>query len=179
MRDLKTVLFIFLFSVGSLGAQSWGEKSWIEQTGDVFAYGMPLVSLSSSVVLEDYEGSKQFLAAFGASMGTTYVLKFSVQRERPDGSDTRSFPSGHSAATFQSAVFIHKRYGLKYAALAYAGAAFTAYSRVYAQKHYVSDVLAGAVIGAVSSWFLTTQRLSLRAQIDARQGYGLTVSLKY
>ena len=41
---------------------------------------------------------------------------------------------------------------------AYAGAAFVAYSRVYADKHYVEDVLAGAAIGIIASEIFTTPR---------------------
>ena len=83
------------------------------------------------------------------------MLKHTVRRERPDGSDTNSFPSGHTSASFQGASFIHFRYGLKYAIIPYLGAAFVGYSRVQADKHYVSDVLAGAAIGAGFAWFFT------------------------
>ena len=54
------------------------------------------------------------------------------------------------------ATFLHRRYGRKFAIPAYAAATFVGYSRVQADKHFVIDVVAGAAIGSLSSYFLTT-----------------------
>ncbi|HHD79408.1 MAG TPA: phosphatase PAP2 family protein [Epsilonproteobacteria bacterium] len=67
-----------------------------------------------------------------------------------------SFPSGHTSSAFSGATFIHKRYGLKYAIVPYLGAIYTGYSRVHSNRHYTRDVVAGALIGVVSSWYFTS-----------------------
>lgn len=57
-----------------------------------------------------------------------------------------SFPSGHSSSSFECAVAIclsNKKYGV--AALIFA--ALIAFSRCYLYVHYLTDILAGAVIG--------------------------------
>jgi len=66
-----------------------------------------------------------------------------------------SFPSGHTSAAFQGASFIQLRYGWRAGLPAYAGATFVAFSRVYADKHFVSDVVAGAALGTLSSFLFT------------------------
>jgi membrane-associated phospholipid phosphatase len=75
------------------------------------------------------------------------ALKFTVQRERPDGSNDRSFPSGHAAGGFAAATALARHYGWKVAIPAYLGATFIAAARVYDNKHYLSDVTFGAAMG--------------------------------
>ena len=87
----------------------------------------------------------------------TYGLKYGIDKERPDKSNEHSFPSGHTSTTFQSAAFIHKRYGFKYSIPAYALAGFTGFSRINAKKHDGWDVFVGAVIGIGSSYLFTTE----------------------
>jgi len=86
--------------------------------------------------------------------GLTYGLKLITDKERPNG-DKYSFPSGHTSISFQSAAFMHKRYGFKKSIPLYAAASFVGYSRVESDNHYVEDVIAGAAIGIVSSFYFT------------------------
>jgi len=74
-------------------------------------------------------------------------LKAISNRTRPDGTSTRSFPSGHAATTFALATVVQQNYGLKVGIPAYALASFVAFSRVHGDRHYLSDVLFGAAIG--------------------------------
>jgi len=115
---------------------------------------IPATAFASTLVLRDGQGTQQFLLGFATNLVATHGLKRLIDRDRPDGG-THSFPSGHTSAAFQGASFIHLRYGAIYAVPAYAGAAFVGFSRVYADKHYVSDVVVGAGIGFVSSWVFT------------------------
>jgi len=58
-----------------------------------------------------------------------------------------SFPSGHSLAAFEGAVSIflyRRRWGIPALVLA----ALTAFSRVYLQVHYPTDVICGSLLGA-------------------------------
>jgi membrane-associated phospholipid phosphatase len=70
-----------------------------------------------------------------------------VQRERPDGSNNVSFPSGHAAGGFAVAGVLAHHYGWKAAIPAYLGAAYIAAARVHDNKHYLSDVTFGAAMG--------------------------------
>ena len=86
----------------------------------------------------------------------THILKHTTQKLRPDGTDYLSFPSGHTSAAFSGASFIHFRYGLKYSLPLYCLASFAGYSRIHANKHYIEDVIAGASIAILSSWYFTS-----------------------
>ncbi len=87
------------------------------------------------------------LNAFAANGFITYGLKFAVGRERPDQSNTRSFPSGHTSNSFLTATIAHEIYGSKVGVPAYMLACITGLSRIHDNKHYVSDVIFGAALG--------------------------------
>lgn len=94
----------------------------------------------------------------GASLGIMAILvnsiKYTAKVERPDGSARNSFPSGHTAMAFTNATFMHKEYGVVnpiYSVAGYTSATFTAVGRGMNNKHWVSDVLAGAGIGILST----------------------------
>lgn len=94
--------------------------------------------------------------AFGAAIttGAVYAGKYSVDRMRPDGSDRHSFPSGHAARAFMGATAAAiELEGLSpwYAAGAYTWAAAVAAQRVMADRHYPTDVVAGAGIGILAA----------------------------
>jgi membrane-associated phospholipid phosphatase len=81
-------------------------------------------------------------------------MKIIVSRERPNGSDNRSFPSGHATRAFVSAEFLHQEFGHLSPWVSIAGyttASATAYLRLYQNEHWLSDVLAGAAIGMAST----------------------------
>lgn len=94
-------------------------------------------------------------------MATSYMLmgaavqtmKTSVHVWRPDGSNEKSFPSGHTATAFVGAHILFKEYqdvspwiGVG----GYAIAAGTGALRVLNKKHWISDVVTGAGIGILS-----------------------------
>lgn len=89
------------------------------------------------------------------SEAMTDVIKFSVWRERPNGADHLSFPSGHSAITFTTATVIERHLGWKYSVLGYAIAAYVASSRLHDNVHYLSDVVFGAAVGTISGRTVT------------------------
>jgi membrane-associated phospholipid phosphatase len=79
----------------------------------------------------------------------TQVLKLAVRRERPDGSNNASFPSGHTSNAFALATVVECHYGWKGGVPAYVLAAVMGYSRIVRDKHYLSDVAAGATLGVI------------------------------
>ncbi len=148
----------------------------IEVAGDVLQILIPSLAYSTTLYLDDDEGESQMYQSFFTTFGITQALKYGVNRERPNGGD-HSFPSGHTSAAFQGAGFIHARYGWKYAVPAYISASFVGYSRVYANKHFPSDVWAGAIIGTLSSFYFATPYKDINIQPTANNGeYGLQVN---
>ncbi len=83
-----------------------------------------------------------------------YPLKNTFRELRPDGSARTSFPSGHTAEAFASAEFLREEYkdvSPWYGIAGYAVATTTGFLRVYNNKHWVGDVVAGAGIGIAST----------------------------
>lgn len=94
--------------------------------------------------------TKYLLVSNIATLGATQILKRSFNEERPDKSDNRSFPSGHTAHAFVMATVLHHEYKDSNKFLAYSGYAFavtTATFRMLNNRHFPSDVLVGAGLG--------------------------------
>ena len=89
-----------------------------------------------------------------SAMSWTYAVKYAVGRTRPNG-DPRSFPSGHTSASFATATVLQAHYGWKIGAPAFGLAAYTAAERVMDEKHWASDVAFGAVVGVLSGHTVT------------------------
>lgn len=93
-------------------------------------------------------------ASFILCSGTTYLLKHSIHKMRPDGTDNRSFPSGHTAIAFSGATVLHKEFGKTSPWISVAGytvATITAVDRVRRNRHHWEDVATGAAIGFLSA----------------------------
>jgi len=91
------------------------------------------------------------LAIMGIIVNT---IKHTANVERPDGSANNSFPSGHTSMAFTNASFLHKEYGVinpLYSIGGYSAATFTGLGRNLNNRHWISDVLAGAGIGILST----------------------------
>lgn len=89
------------------------------------------------------------------------ATKYSVKEMRPDNSSKNSFPSGHTATAFTAATILHKEYGLTrspwFSVAGYGVATATGVMRVLNNRHWISDVIAGAGLGILSTelgyWF--------------------------
>ncbi|MDE6371159.1 MAG: phosphatase PAP2 family protein [Duncaniella sp.] len=94
--------------------------------------------------------------AFGVGImaGSVKLIKSSVSSLRPDGSDYRSFPSGHTAWAFMGATVMAMELADSspwYALGGYTLATAVAVERVVDAHHYPADVVAGAGIGVLSA----------------------------
>jgi len=85
----------------------------------------------------------------------TQAIKHGAGRERPDGANKRSFPSGHASGAFTTATVLQRRYGWKAGIPAYAVAGYVASSRLNEGRHYLSDVVFGAAVGILSGCTVT------------------------
>lgn len=97
-------------------------------------------------------------------------IKYSARELRPDGSAYNSFPSGHTATSFMGAELVRIEYGEEHPWLAvgaYTIASTVGVLRVYNNRHWFTDVFAGAGIGILSArigyWLLPyTKRMMHR-----------------
>lgn len=81
-------------------------------------------------------------------------IKKQTHKLRPDGSDHMSFPSGHTASAFVAAEFMSQEYkdvSPWYGIAAYSVATATGGLRIANNKHWFSDVVAGAGLGILST----------------------------
>lgn len=124
-----------------------------------------------------------FTVATGlATQIVTEAFKKSFQRMRPNASDSpydffedhnNSFFSGHTSGAFSLATVVAHVYKDKpiVPVLAYGVAALTAYARMHDQKHWATDVMAGAVAG-----HLVTKILIRTLEKSERTGSGFIIT---
>jgi PAP2 superfamily len=99
---------------------------------------------------------RTILFALSTIISTAIVtpLKHVTNVTRPDGSSNNSFPSGHTTTAFANAEFLRMEYkevSPWYGIAGYAMAATAGTLRVYNNRHWVSDVVAGAGFGIFST----------------------------
>ena len=114
------------------------------------------------------------------SGGMTQLLKYTVRRTRPDGSNRASFPSGHASGTFATAAVLHRWYGPRVGVPAIAVASYVAASRLSENKHHLSDLAFGAAIGLAAGRVVAVDRGSTRFEltpIAVAGGGGVQVSI--
>lgn len=160
----ETILAITVVISMTLPLNAYAEESYftpssaqkgIRTSTDVVAVALPAAALAVTLIEHDWTGLKEGVFTATATAGATLILKYSIKENRPDFSNTHSFPSGHSAVTFAAATYIGRRYGWKWSIPAYALSTYTAWGRVYGKKHHWWDVAAGAAIGAASAMIFT------------------------
>jgi membrane-associated phospholipid phosphatase len=121
-------------------------------------------------VLAKLKGGAVELGAIAVTDALTAGLKDGSNRERPDGSDHESFPSGHTSNAFAFATLANRnlesidflegvRPPLQIANTVLASG--VAWARVEARKHHPSDVLFGAALGHFVTAFLHDAFLNL------------------
>lgn len=127
----------------------------VETATDVSMF-MPAATGACVALFErDYDGLIRLVKSGATAVATAYLLKYTVKKHRPDGSDTHSFPSNHAGVAFAGATYLLRRYGWKWGAPAYVVAVGVGGGRIYSKRHDVWDVLTGAAIGVGSAWLFT------------------------
>ena len=95
------------------------------------------------------EGGSYLLGA-----GWLNAFKYGIGVLRPDNTSYNSFPSGHTFVAFTGAEILRREYGEEYPWIAVAGytvAVVIGAMRVYNNRHWLGDVLAGAGVGILST----------------------------
>ena len=101
------------------------------------------------------------VAGIAALIVAVLTIKFTVRRRRPEGewggiyrnTDPHSFPSGHAARAFLIAALALGLGPGWLAILLCIWAPLVALARVSMGVHYLSDILAGVILGIVVGWF--------------------------
>ena len=179
-RQLTTNDAFLIMGIGggaAFGAHAFDHRiaasapGWSGSTSSVFGPGQLAGSMfvQSGAAFATYVAGRATgsprLAQVGAELvraqfvaqGVTQTIKFSAPRTRPDGT-AWSFPSGHTASSFATATVLQREFGWKAGIPAYVGAAWVGASRVQAQRHYLSDVVAGATVGILAGRAVTVGR---------------------
>lgn len=117
----------------------------------VATYGLNLCGIKGK---HGYGDLTIILGTAYALMGATVsAMKNITKVERPDGSARNSFPSGHTATAFMGAELLRREYwdvSPWIGVAGYAIAAGTGFFRMYNNRHWLTDVIAGAGIGILS-----------------------------
>lgn len=138
----------------------------------------------------DYMGleAKHSFGERVAVAGVTYVavsalsqsIKHIAREPRPDTGTRNSFPSGHTTTAFAGAELVRTEYGWGVGMGAYAIAATVGFMRMYNDRHWFNDVVAGAGFGILSArigyWMLPLNRHIFRIP---RKGQALAATPIY
>ncbi|MFN2194800.1 MAG: phosphatase PAP2 family protein [Anaerolineales bacterium] len=136
----------------------------LAHSGDSWFWGIGLVVLA--IFGSPYWRTRALvmLAAIGVGAVLVLLIKFSVRRQRPVGdwgrvyraTDPHSFPSGHATRAVMLAVLAIAMGPPWFAVIMLIWAPLVALARVSMGVHYLSDVLAGGllglILGLVVSW---------------------------
>ncbi|MDE6368078.1 MAG: phosphatase PAP2 family protein [Muribaculaceae bacterium] len=109
------------------------------------------------------------VASVAINGALTEVLKNNIMETRPDGSGDHSFPSRHASYAFTIAsICSHELYRFSplWVSVSHTLANAVAMQRVYSERHYPGDVLAGATLGiastelgyCISNWIFSGER---------------------
>jgi membrane-associated phospholipid phosphatase len=124
------------------------------------------------------------MAALLGTQSVVQPLKQLTRRRRPDGSNRLAFPSADASAVSSLIPSVYADYGPLPAAITAASAAFIGFSRIYGNRHHLSDVLAGHAIGL--GWGLLVETYARRHTAwtllplsDGRTTVGLAFHLSF
>jgi hypothetical protein len=137
-------------------ASARSEKSW-DDASSIGRDALVAAALGLPAIQGDWHGDLQAGESMAGALAITAGLKEAIPEWRPDHSNRKSFPSGHTSTSFAAAATLQNRYGWRVGIPAQLVAAFVGFSRVEARKHHWYDVVAGAAIGETSGLLLTSK----------------------
>ncbi len=182
--DMRRILLLLSFiSVVSLPLQAQHREA-VKTSTDIAMFAPAAVGAGVALVKGDYKGLLQLGEALAVQVAVCYGLKYTVSKQRPDGSDTHSFPSNHTGFSFAGATFLMRRYGWQWGAPAYLLSGYVAWGRIYARRHDVWDVLAGAAIGVGSGLLFATpfakkHNLVVAPAVTSEGSCGIYMSMRF
>ena len=170
-RAMGALLFLSAFLTYGQMEPLTSSQNAQKTAGDILLFTMPAMAMGSTFIWQDgQKGTYQFSKALAGTLAVTYGLKLAINKERPNGENNNSFPSGHTSVAFTSAAFVQKRYGWEYGIPAYLLAGYVGYTRIEANKHDAVDVVAGAAIG-IGMGYLFTKRYEGQKKLRISSGF--------
>jgi membrane-associated phospholipid phosphatase len=133
-------------------------------------------------------GSDRRMTSFGSCLLraqaingiVTVAVKAAVGRPRPNGG-AYSYPSGHTTSAFTTAAVVYEHFGMKCGIPAFAGATYIGLSRLQENMHYMSDVVAGAVLGSYIGFKIAGRHMRMPSMsvmpINENKDLGISLSL--
>jgi membrane-associated phospholipid phosphatase len=158
-------------AVGSVGAAAFlpfdqgisdefrGDFHQLGDTGHVIGGPVALAAFTGGLLAVTPFTDNQRYRAFtftlaqGAILSNVLVhsMKLAVSRERPNGENDQSFPSGHAANAVLLATLASHYYGKKVGIPIYLLAGIVGASRIEKGKHFPSDTVFGATLGYIAA----------------------------
>ena len=158
MRLMFGITVLCVLASSNLAAQeNSAGRTTTGEVGDALQIAIPAISLASSLIKKDWQGSKQFSYGLVTTLAVTYGLKETISKQRPDGRDDDSFPSGHTAVSMHAATYLQQRYGWRYGLPAYIAATYVGFSRVHDERHDEQDIIVGALLGYAAGRLFTSK----------------------
>lgn len=155
-RPICTIATLGMVIAVASPAQA-GKKSWSDAS-DVGAYTLMAASIGLPLVKKDGKGALQAGATLGAVSLVTEGMKEAFPEWRPDRSNRKSFPSGHTSRSFAAAATLYNRNGKTIGIPAMIVASFVGVARVQADKHHWHDVGVGAALGLATGFLITSKK---------------------
>ena len=88
VRLLLIALMLLSFPYAGRGQS----REAVETSTDIAMFAPAAVGVGVALFEGDYKGLLQLGEALATSVAVSYALKYTVKKERPDGSDFHSFP---------------------------------------------------------------------------------------
>ncbi|HET9236638.1 MAG TPA: phosphatase PAP2 family protein [Oligoflexus sp.] len=136
----------------------WVRREWrgeqkvsrdVTRFGAVWGSGGPSLLIAGTLLYYDPQPGLAFSEAVALTSLTHYSLSRLSSRPRPGNPLIRtSFPSGHTANAWVMATSLTYSYGWKVGAPTYAAALITMAARIADDRHWLSDTVAAAALGA-------------------------------
>ena len=165
MKKIVVTTLILVISIGMRAQQRYSDG-----LDDVMQY-VPYASVFAlkACGVESRDDWKKLAittaVSWAVTVGTGWILKQSIKEWRPDDSDQKSFPSGHSMIAFAGATALHKEFGKVspwISVVGYGVATFVAVDRVAKDRHHWYDAVTGAALGfglTELSWWISDKVL--------------------
>jgi membrane-associated phospholipid phosphatase len=173
--------------------EAWGKSRFADdffEAGETYGRATLPISVSAAAWSAGKLGGLESLRAFGSDLFRAQAvtgifalsLKAAINRTRPNGAPY-AYPSGHTSSAFATAGVVYRHFGARAGIPAFMAAAYVGFSRLQENKHYLTDVIAGGILGSFVSLKLAG-RESREAPVSiapyaGHGGEGLALTIRF